>query len=92
MKWGAHSVSPIRYNGLKMLLIELQSRFFVFNSLLDLSKHAIKGLINLSKARRVSINIFNDLQNRVNEGENVFANKRKLQVKNIIIFKKSASA
>ena len=84
MKWGVHSVPPFHHNGLKMLLIELRSRFLVFNNLLDLPKHAIKGLINLSKARRDSINISHDLHNRVNEGANVSANERKLQVRNII--------
>lgn len=79
MKRGIHSVLLLHLNWRKMLLIKSQSRVPSMNCLIDLLKHVIKGLINLSKARRVSINIFNYPHNRLNEGENIFASANKLQ-------------
>ena len=57
------------------------------NSFLDLPKHAIKGLINLSKVRRINMSISNDPHNRLNERENVSASASNLPIRNILNFK-----
>lgn len=83
MKWVVHNVPLPCHNGPKMLLIKSQSGVLAINSLLELPKHAIKGLIILSKVRSVSINISNHMNNMLNEGANVSTSANKLQVRKL---------